>query len=300
MTDGVRAGRAGPGRSRRVSAHLRSRATESARQWPRLIVLAVIIAAVYIAYAYRRRFFGVDVPVRIAAGIALLILGWAIATAAGRAARHVLARYGLQVAGPLAFLVRLAAIVATLVVALRTVGLGVQSVAIGGAATAIVAGLAAQQTLGNLFAGIVLLGARPFRVGERVRLQSGALAGQLEGVVVDAGLLYTELARGADRILVPNSTLLSSAIVPLREPGALDLRVRLHGDVRPVDLQQRLDRAVQVPIRSAPHIQVEELDGDEVVLRVQATPVFDDQGARLAHEVLDTLRDVSVSTPASA
>jgi small conductance mechanosensitive channel len=42
------------------------------------------------------------------------------------------------------------------------------------AVTAIVVGLAAQQTFGNLFAGIVLLSARPFRIGERIRLQGGA------------------------------------------------------------------------------------------------------------------------------
>ena len=57
-------------------------------------------------------------------------------------------------------------------------------------------GLAAQQTLGNLFAGTVLLSARPFRVGERVRLQGGGLAGKLEGVVSSLGLLYTTFAAG--------------------------------------------------------------------------------------------------------
>jgi small-conductance mechanosensitive channel len=253
-------------------------------------VLATLVGLVYALYAYRRELFGTDAPVRIAAGIALLILGWALATVAGRSGAALLARRGVQLAGPLGFVIRLAAITFTLVVALRIVGLQPETVAIGGAATAIVAGLAAQQTLGNLFAGIVLLGARPFRVGERIRLQSGALAGQLEGVVVDAGLLYTHLARGADRILVPNSLLLNSAVVPLREPGAVDLRVRLDGEVKPTDLQARLERGVSTPLRSAPHIQVEELDGSSVVLRVQVTPVLDEQGPRLANEVLGALR----------
>ena len=45
--------------------------------------------------------------------------------------------------------------------------------------TAVVAGLAAQQTLANVIAGTVLLSARPFRVGERVRLQGGGLAGSV-------------------------------------------------------------------------------------------------------------------------
>ena len=62
--------------------------------------------------------------------------------------------------------------------------------------TAVVFGLAAQQTLGNLIAGMVLLSARPFRVGERVRLQAGAVGGSVEGIVSSLGLLYTTL-RGA-------------------------------------------------------------------------------------------------------
>ena len=59
----------------------------------------------------------------------------------------------------------------------------VPSLAVGGAFTAVVFGLAAQQTLGNLIAGMVLLSARPFRVGELVRLQAGPLAGRTEGAL---------------------------------------------------------------------------------------------------------------------
>jgi small conductance mechanosensitive channel len=58
----------------------------------------------------------------------------------------------------------------------------------------VVFGLAAQQTLGHVIAGTVLLSARPFRVGDRVRLHAGGLAGQIEGVVSSLGLLYTTLA----------------------------------------------------------------------------------------------------------
>ena len=65
-------------------------------------------------------------------------------------------------------------------VALRIAGLSTSSLAIGGAVTAVVFGLAAQQTLGNLIAGTVLLSARPFRVGDRVRLQGGPIGGELE------------------------------------------------------------------------------------------------------------------------
>ena len=59
-------------------------------------------------------------------------------------------------------------------------------------------GLAAQQTLGNVIAGTVLLSASPFRVGDRVRLQGGPLAGQIEGTVSSLGLLYTTFATDED------------------------------------------------------------------------------------------------------
>ena len=62
---------------------------------------------------------------------------------------------------------------AALVVALRIADVSIAAIAIGASFSAVVFGLAAQQTLGNLIAGIVLLSARPFRVGDTVRLQGG-------------------------------------------------------------------------------------------------------------------------------
>ncbi len=41
-------------------------------------------------------------------------------------------------------------------------------------------GMAAQQALANLFAGLVLLFAHPCRVGSPVRFRVGALGGQLD------------------------------------------------------------------------------------------------------------------------
>jgi hypothetical protein len=116
------------------------------------------------------------------------------------------------------------------------------------------------QTLGNLIAGMVLIAARPFRVGDRVRLQAGAVAGTIEGVVGQLGLLYTTFARGQDSVMVPNNVVLSAAVVPLREPAAVDLRARLRPDVRPSNVQSLLEDAVSTPVRGEPRISLEELD----------------------------------------
>jgi small conductance mechanosensitive channel len=154
-----------------------------------------------------------NTPVRIVTVLALMILGWAIARDIGRGLGPALfRRLDPATAGTLGFVIRLVTVLLAFVVALSVAGIGAGELALGGAFTAVIVGLAAQQTLGNLIAGTVLLSARPFRVGERVRLQGGPLAGQVEGTVSSLGLLYTTFATGEDSIMVPNSVVLNVAV----------------------------------------------------------------------------------------
>jgi small-conductance mechanosensitive channel len=230
---------------------------------------------------------GLETPAQVATVIVLMILGWAIARDIGRGMGPALfRRMEPATAGTVGFAIRLATVVVAALVALRIAGIQSQELALGGAFTAVIFGLAAQQTLGNLIAGTVLLSARPFRVGERVRLQGGPLAGQLEGTVSSLGLLYTTFATGDDSILVPNSVVLNVAVLPLREPEAVNLRARLRAGMTPGDLQEILEKSLQTPLRDAPRITLEELDGDEVVVRIAATPRVAAQGRRLASELL--------------
>ena len=203
-------------------------------------------------------------------------------------------------AGVVGFLIRLVTIVVVVVVALRIAGLHASTLAVGGAFTAVIVGLAAQQTLGNLFAGLVLLSTRPFRVGERVKLVGGALAGSLEGIVSSLGLFYTDLVSGADRIMVPNSMLLNVAVIPLREPERVELRARFGADKTPHDVQELLGRSVTVPTRYSPHVELEELDRDDLVVRIVVTPMRPADGSKLASEVLAAVRatDGAKATPA--
>jgi small conductance mechanosensitive channel len=228
-----------------------------------------------------------EAAVRVVTVIALMILGWAIARDIGRGLGPPLfRRLEPATAGTVGFLIRLATIVLALVVALRVAGIEPKTLALGTAFTAVIFGLAAQQTLGNLIAGMVLLSARPFKVGERVRLQGGNLAGQVEGTVSSLGLLYTTFATGEDAIMVPNSVVLNVAVLPLREPEAVNLRARLRAGMTPGDLQEILEKALQTPLRDAPRITLEELDGEEVVVLISATPLVAAQGRHLASELL--------------
>jgi small conductance mechanosensitive channel len=230
---------------------------------------------------------GLETPVTVAAVIALVALGWALARDIGRGLGPALfRRLDPATAGTVGFLIRLTTVVLALLVALRVAGIKTQTLALGGAFTAVILGLAAQQTLGNLFAGTVLLSARPFRVGDRVRLQGGPLAGQIEGTVSSLGLLYTTFARGEDAILVPNSVVLNVAVLPLREPESVNLRARLRPGMTPSDLQEVLEKQLQTPLRDAPRITLEELDGEEVVVRISATPRLAAEGRQLSSELL--------------
>ncbi len=278
-----------------LARQLRIQAVRQARRarWE-VVLLAPALAAVLWAYSHRKELFGVDLPVRIASVVALVILGWAFARSLGRAVGPVLMRrVEPGTAGTLGFLIRLTALAFAVLMALRVAGFNPQTLAVGGAFTAVIFGLAAQQTLGNLIAGTVLLSARPFRVSDRVRFQAGALGGQIEGVVMSLGLLYTTLSQGEDEIMVPNSMVLSAAVVPLREPAAVDLRARLPGGVKPSSVQDLLEHAVSVPTRSKPHIGLEEVEADEVVVRIAATPESGSDGPQLADEILAAISELT-------
>jgi small conductance mechanosensitive channel len=267
-----------------------------------VVVLAALIAGVLILFSNRGTLFpGLGTYVRIGTVAALVILGWALALSLGRGlAPALFRRMERGTAGIVGFLIRLLTIVIVFVVALRIAGLHASTLAVGGAFTAVIVGLAAQQTLGNLFAGLVLLSTRPFRVGERVRLVGGALAGSIEGIVSSLGLFYTDLVSGADRIMVPNSMLLNVAIVPLREPERVELRARFSADTTPHDVQAMLARSLSVPTRYSPHVELVELDRDELVVRIEVTPMRPADGSKLASEVLQAVRNTDGAVGATA
>jgi small-conductance mechanosensitive channel len=279
------------------AANLRERARAARRRV--LLVLPLVIGVLLVNH-YRRQLFHLDEPVRLASALALVGLGAWFARDFGRALLPALThRVDPATAGTLGFIVRLVLLAAAVLIALSIAGLTPGTLAVGGAVTAVVLGLAAQSTIGNLFAGVLLLSVQPFKVGERVRLQAGALAGTVEGTVSQLGLLYVTLTQGDDVILVPNNTVVMAAIVPLRQPGNINVRARLRPGIKPSELQRMIEQMVTIPTREHPHIELEEIDDDEVVMRVSATPASQADGPRLADEVLAAL-NAATKDPATA
>ncbi len=94
--------------------------------------------------------------------------------------------------------------------------------------------------------------------------------------------------------MVPNNVVLAVAVMPMREPDAVDMRARLRPGVTPADVQRLLEQEVDVPLLERPQITLEELDGQEVIVRIRATPIASNDGPRLASEILSA---VSRETP---
>ena len=153
----------------------------------------------------------------IAYGCAALvaIFGLAASRVAAREVHSItVARAGDVAATPLRLMVLLAGYLIAAISVCDLVGLQLRQLLVGGAITGIILGLAAQPVLGNLFAGLVLLFARPYVPGQRVRVMSGALNGPHVGVIISAGLLYTVLDTADGPLNIPNSSLLASAVGP--------------------------------------------------------------------------------------
>ena len=67
---------------RELGSHARARARRARAE---AILILPLVAGVLVAYQNRKELFGVDMPVRVACVVALVILGWALARDVGRA-----------------------------------------------------------------------------------------------------------------------------------------------------------------------------------------------------------------------
>jgi small-conductance mechanosensitive channel len=150
-------------------------------------------------------------------GGALLVLigGVIVVRAVARALRTTTeAHIGDARGAALAFVFSLLGYTFTMLVVLQALDVQLGGLLVGGAITGVVLGIAAQQTLGNFFAGLVLLLNRPFTVGEEIVLRSGPLGGEYDGRVTDISLFYVSMVTENGPVQLPNASVLMSAIGP--------------------------------------------------------------------------------------
>ncbi len=124
-------------------------------------------------------------------------------------AHSAIVRYGILIVGEFT----------TLVITLVLFGVPVSQLLVGGALATVFVSIAAQQALGNVFAGLVLVFARPFNVGDAIRLRAGALGGTLDGIVTDIGITYVRFDTGGSVMSIPNSQVLNAVVGPIPPDG---------------------------------------------------------------------------------
>lgn len=115
---------------------------------------------------------------------------------------------------PVGFIVSAIGYLVVIFSVVKVLGGDLGGLLLGGALTGVVVGIAAQQTLGNFFAGIVLLMVRPFTVGEHIVLRGSTLGGEYEGTVVEMSMFYVHLVTTKGPVALPNAGVLAAAVGP--------------------------------------------------------------------------------------
>ena len=157
-------------------------------------------------------------------------------------------------------LFQISALVILTFAVLFTLGVDITSALVGAGFVGIVLGLAAQTVIGNVFAGLALLGAKLFKVGDRLTINVGQfgfipqtythdnLIPGYTGTVMDIGLTHTRIM-GDDNVPIsyPNSVLLQAMIFNhgLVKKRTVRVRVDLNRDIPIDDFRDAIEQALQ-------------------------------------------------------
>jgi small-conductance mechanosensitive channel/CRP-like cAMP-binding protein len=159
-------------------------------------------------------------------------------------------------------------------------------------AVAIILGLALQSTLSDVFSGIALNLARPYRIGDSLELSNG-----IEGKVVETNWRATHLLTGTnDLLIVPNSDLAKARLINLSSPershGAT-LKVWFRPTTAPsamVDvMRSALLSSNSILAESRTAIQVVSLDANAVGLELSFTVAETAAAAKAKSEIFDLI-----------
>ncbi len=207
-----------------------ARVRARARPWRSIIALVLAVAAGVTSAVFRQRFGNWHTPgyltdKAIAAGTAAafgVLAVTAMLGLSGKARTSLRPLTGSAHAAVIGYGIVLLGSIAILILTLDVLGIPIGQLVLGGAVTTILIGIAAQQTLGNVFAGLVLLLSRPFAVGDEIRLRSGSLGGLIEGTVTEIGITYLRMDTPDGLLCLPNSQVLAAGVGPAHPAAAGD------------------------------------------------------------------------------
>ncbi len=175
-------------------------------------------------------------------------------------------------------------------------------IALSGAVGGVVIGVAAQASLSNAVAGLVILFSRPFRSGQYVTVRAAAFAGsEYSGEVGEITLFYTTLFAGPVEIHVPNNSMMTS-VVTLR-PQSIEVYLPV---LIPPDRWQGLSTTAltrrireSLPPNRTVGVLVERVEATQVQLGIRASLANEDEREALERAVLRAVMPTDVAREAA-
>jgi small-conductance mechanosensitive channel len=200
-----------------------ARVKRRVRPWKSIIALVLAIACGIISNAARHdsvvmwtTSHRINQIIAIGTAVLFLIFGSMATYGLARQARQLLEpRVGTAHSAIVRYAVLIVGAFTTLLLTLVLFGVPISQLVLGGALTTVFVSIAAQQALGNVFAGLVLMLARPFKVGDAIQLRAGALGGTIDGTVTDIGITYVRVDTRDGAVSVPNSQVLNAVVGPI-------------------------------------------------------------------------------------
>lgn len=205
---------------------------------PRLVMYSLGIVALFAAIGVLFYYVLLSVsafPLSIGLLVRLAIvlaLGVGVIYVINALLRNVVGRaWGARRAGQTSAIFRMVGYAVLAVALLSVVGVSSLTLLAGGTFVGLVLGLAGQQVLSNVFAGVVILIVSPYRIGERVTVTTwqyglsipayppkfysqDTLVPGYTGIVRDVGIFYTSLVTDEGTPLrVPNSIMIQAAVI---------------------------------------------------------------------------------------
>ncbi len=241
--------------------------------------------------------------INIIAALLILIIGWTLARFAGRWSKRGLGRlphFDPTLPPLLGSTIRYAIIGFTLIAVLQRFGIQTTSIiAIVGAA-GIAIGLALQNTLSNVAAGVMLLLIRPFRVGDKIR------AGEAIGTVREIELFRTVIV--TDDLLylsVPNSTIFGAVITNESRENRRRLRIPIILDhasdiVKAQELiLNSMSEDKRILTSPAPTATISAMDQSGIHIMVTAFTTRQDNGAVKDQLLVTLFRNIAANKTVS-
>ncbi|MEM4557754.1 MAG: mechanosensitive ion channel family protein [Desulfurococcaceae archaeon] len=212
---------------------------------------------------------GLDWVARIVAAILAIIIAYYIGKVAGDYAKKALVKAPPEVIYNVSRATRLVFLIVGVLIALSILRIDLTGFLLAAGFAGIVIGLAAQQTLGNFFAGLTLLLEGRLRVGDSIRVDNDW------GVVESVGLISTRIRLWSGEILtLPNSVLLSSRLYnytpAIARRADITIGISYRSDIgKAIDIIKRvLDENDLVLANPPPVVIVDSLGESSINLKV--------------------------------